>query len=89
MLDPDLEPAEEDTDAADALLVYESSEQVVVIDERPRYHLGGCAWVGARQVFPLPVGEARQLGFTPCGYCTPDRTLATRSRRSAGRPSSR
>jgi hypothetical protein len=29
-------------------------------------------------VIPLPVREAVELGFTPCGWCAPDRTLAER-----------
>jgi hypothetical protein len=72
----DPEPAEEDTDAADALVVSELTDEVLVLDERPRYHLAGCAWVGDRPTIPLPVNEARQLGFTPCARCTPDRKLA-------------
>jgi hypothetical protein len=74
------EPAEEDTDAADALVVSELSDQVLVLDERPRYHLAGCSWVGDRPTIPLPVDEARQLGFTPCARCTPDAKLAAMAR---------
>jgi hypothetical protein len=82
-LDPEIEPAEEDTDAADSLLVAESSEHVVVIDERPRYHRRGCRWVGGRDVFTLPVGEVRALGFTPCALCAPDRHIAATAKRAA------
>jgi hypothetical protein len=74
------EPAEEDTDAADALVVSELSDEVLVLDERPRYHLAGCSWVGDRPTIPLPVDEARQLGFTPCARCTPDARLAAMAR---------
>jgi hypothetical protein len=75
------DPAEEDTDAADALVVSELTDEVLVLDERPRYHLAGCAWVGDRPTIPLPVNEARQLGFTPCGRCTPDAKLAAATRK--------
>ena len=79
-LDPDVEPGEEDTDAADVLVVSELDAEVVVLDERPRYHLAACRWVGDRATLPLPVREARQLGFNPCAVCTPDAILAARQR---------
>jgi hypothetical protein len=84
VLDPDREPPEEDTDAADAIAVSELDREVVVIDERPRYHLAGCRWVGDRATIPLPVREARELGFTPCSVCTPDARLAAERRRVRG-----
>ncbi|RCW43263.1 hypothetical protein DFQ14_107152 [Halopolyspora algeriensis] len=74
------EPAEEDTDAADALVVSELEVAVVVIDERPRYHLEDCDWASRHTTIPLPVWEARDLGFTPCALCEPDTTLAARQR---------
>ncbi|MPZ64670.1 MAG: hypothetical protein GEU83_03840 [Pseudonocardiaceae bacterium] len=74
------EPAEEDTDAADLLLVCEVDDEVLVVDERPRYHLPGCRWVGTRTTEALPVRQARELGFTPCAGCGPDAELATRHR---------
>jgi hypothetical protein len=80
--DRDAEPAEEDTDAADLLVVTDLAVEVRVVDERPRYHLAGCRWLAGRPTLPVPVGEARQLGFTPCAVCTPDRTLAA-ARRTA------
>jgi hypothetical protein len=81
--DPDAEPAEEMTDATDLLLVTELSDEVWVVDERPRYHLPVCVWLATRPTLPLPVSEARQLGFTPCARCSPDAMLAARHR--AGR----
>lgn len=78
--DRDTEPGIEDTDAADAIEVADLEVEVVVIDERPRYHLAGCVWVGERPTIALPLREARDLGFTPCAACTPDGTLAARSR---------
>lgn len=78
------EPAEEDTDAADLLVVCELDDQVLVIDEHPRYHLDGCSWLATRPATrptqSLPVSEARDLGFTPCARCGPDAELARRHR---------
>lgn len=81
-LDQDTEPGEEDTDAADLLAVTDLDAPVVVLDERPRYHLADCRWLGDRPPLDLPVREARELGFTPCAVCTPDRVLAARHRRA-------
>jgi hypothetical protein len=81
-LDLAAEPAEEDTDAADLLTVSELTVEVLVVDERPRYHLGVCRWLSGRPTLAIPVGEARQLGFTPCAVCSPDRTLAAAQRRA-------
>ncbi|WP_185845681.1 hypothetical protein [Kibdelosporangium aridum] len=80
VLDANIEPPEEATDATDLLVVSELSAEVVVIDERPRYHLDSCAWLGNRPILPLPVSEARDLGFTPCALCSPDATLAAQQR---------
>lgn len=76
------EPLEEETDAADLLVVCELQDEVLVADEHPRYHLVGCGWLESRTVEPLPVTEARSLGFTPCAQCGPDAELANRHRRS-------
>ncbi|GAB2986148.1 hypothetical protein [Saccharothrix stipae] len=76
----DVEPGEEDTDAADALIVSELTDEVRVLDERPRYHLTDCSVLTARTSLGLPVDEARQLGFTPCAVCRPDAGLAARKR---------
>lgn len=76
------EPAEEDTDAADLLVVCELEDEVLVVDEHPRYHLAGCRWLVSRSTEPLPAMEARQLGFSPCVRCGPDAVLAARHRRT-------
>lgn len=76
----DAEPAEEDTDAADLLVVSDLDTEVRVVDERPRYHLADCTWLAGRPTLGLPVSEARQLGFTPCVVCRPDSTLAAAKR---------
>lgn len=79
----DDQPGEEDTDAADLLVIYELSDDVVVVDENPRYHLARCRWPDQERAERLPIREARELGFTPCDRCRPDTTLARKHR--AGR----
>ncbi|MGH3763957.1 MAG: hypothetical protein ACRDS0_17000 [Pseudonocardiaceae bacterium] len=76
------QPGEEDTDAADLLVVYELTDEVLVVDEQPRYHLARCRLPDHEQVERLPVREARELGFTPCVLCRPDTTLARKHRAS-------
>ncbi|MFL6143449.1 MAG: hypothetical protein ACJ72N_16485 [Labedaea sp.] len=80
----DAEPGEEPTDAADILVISELSVEVRVVDEHPRYHLAECGWLGDKATIPLPVSEARQLGFTPCARCGPDARLAARHRAEKG-----
>jgi hypothetical protein len=80
------EPPIEDVEVTDLLLVVDLRDEVLVVDEHPRYHLGGCRGLAGRETIPLPLDEARTDGFTPCGWCQPDRTLAERERgRRAGR----
>jgi hypothetical protein len=76
----DDQPGEEDTDAADLLVVYELTDEVLVIDEHPRYHLAHCRIPDRERAERLPVKEARKLGFTPCGWCRPDKVLARKHR---------
>jgi len=76
----DTEPGEEDTDAADLLVVYELVDEVLVVDEHPRYHLARCRCPDHARAERLPVREARELGFTPCNRCRPDTTLARKHR---------
>jgi hypothetical protein len=76
----DAQPGEEDTDATDLLVVYELIDEVLVVDEHPRYHLAGCQWPDHARSERLPVREARELGFTPCARCRPDTTLARKHR---------
>ncbi|WP_409332723.1 hypothetical protein [Trujillonella humicola] len=79
------DPAEEDVEVTDILLVVDLRDQVLVVDEHPRYHLTGCRWLRGRPTIPLPVSEARSDGFTPCAVCRPDSHLAdvARARRAA------
>lgn len=75
---PDSEPTTEQSDPADAALVATLEDEVVVIDEQPRYHVPGCDALTAHEPIPLPAREAVELGFTPCGWCRPNHTLAER-----------
>ncbi|MFJ1765599.1 hypothetical protein ACIOD2_35105 [Amycolatopsis sp. NPDC088138] len=74
------EPGEESTSDSDIALLADLDDEVVVVDEHPRYHLRVCSWVGARDTIPIGIGEARQLGFTPCSRCGPDATLVAAHR---------
>ncbi|MET8851912.1 hypothetical protein [Amycolatopsis sp. NPDC004625] len=76
----DSDPGVEETPAADVAVLADLEDEVVVVDEHPRYHLRTCAWLGTRDLIPIGVGEARQLGFTPCATCTPDATLVAAHR---------
>ena len=80
------EPPVEEVEVTDLLLVVDLADEVLVVDEHPRYHVAGCAHLAGRETFPLPLDEARTDGFTPCGVCRPDATLAgrVRERRAAG-----
>lgn len=71
---------EEDTDAADLVIVSELDDEVLVVDEYPRYHLDSCTELDRGAAEVVPVREARELGFTPCARCRPDAELAARHR---------
>lgn len=79
-------PGEEPTDPGDLLVVSQLDDEVVVVDEHPRYHLAQCSWLLGRVTIPIAVSEARQLGFTPCKRCRPDGELIERqgARRTSG-----
>jgi hypothetical protein len=81
------EPGEEDVEVTDLLLVVDLDDEVLVVDEHPRYHLAVCPFLDGREGIPLPMVEARTDGFTPCATCRPVRHLADteRSRRRAAR----
>ncbi|MEH1130120.1 hypothetical protein [Micromonospora sp. CPCC 206061] len=79
--DPPDEPAPQYVSPADAARVARMTADVLVIDGRPRYHLTGCVHLLGRESEALPVGEAVELGFTPCGRCEPDSALLADARR--------
>ncbi|MGY1638147.1 hypothetical protein ACI78V_15985 [Geodermatophilus sp. SYSU D00742] len=83
----DGEPVEEDVEVTDLLLVVDLADDVLVVDEHPRYHVAGCVHLRGETAIPLPVVEARADGFTPCGTCRPVRHLADieRTRRRTAR----
>jgi hypothetical protein len=74
------DPEVEEVEVTDLLLVVDLTDEVLVVDEHPRYHVADCSWLAGRETIPLPVDEARTDGFTPCAVCSPDRTLAERAR---------
>lgn len=79
--DPPDEPVAQRVTAADAARVARMSTEVLVIDGRPRYHVAGCVHLLGRPFEPLPVSEAVELGFSPCGLCEPDSALLADARR--------
>lgn len=74
------EPPIEEVEMTDLLLVVDLTDEVLVVDEHPRYHVAGCRHLAGRDAIPIPLDEARADGFTPCGTCRPDATLADRVR---------
>jgi septal ring-binding cell division protein DamX len=78
--EPETDPGEEETTAADIAVLADLEDEVVVVDEHPRYHLTTCVWLGTRDTIPIGIGEARQLGFTPCDRCRPDANLVSAHR---------
>jgi hypothetical protein len=79
--DPPDEPVAQRVPPADAARVARMSTEVLVIDGRPRYHVAGCVHLLGRPHEPLPVNEAVELGFSPCGLCEPDSALLADARR--------
>ncbi|GIH04771.1 hypothetical protein Rhe02_28380 [Rhizocola hellebori] len=79
--DPPDEPVAQRVTASDAARVARMSADVLVIDGRPRYHVAGCVHLLGRPFEPLPVSEAVELGFSPCGLCEPDSALLADARR--------
>jgi hypothetical protein len=79
--DPPDEPVAQRVAPGDAARIARMTTEVQVIDGRPRYHLAGCVHLLGRPHEPLPVNEAVELGFSPCGLCEPDSTLLADARR--------
>ena len=75
--DPDDEPLPQAVRPADAVRVARMPAEVLVVDGRPRYHMADCPHLVGKLTEPLPVAEAVELGFSPCGLCRPvDRLVA-------------
>jgi hypothetical protein len=80
--DPADEPLPQKVSPADAVRVARLDAEVLVVDGRPRYHLPECPHLVGRLTEPIPVNEAVELGFSPCGLCRPvDRLVAAAARR--------
>lgn len=75
------EPPEEAVRMTDVLTVMELEDEVRVVNLRSHYHLAACSHIRHRETVPLPINEAREAGFTPCGLCRPDSTLAAAARK--------
>ena len=79
--DPADEPLPQKVSPADAVRVARLDAEVLVIDGRPRYHLPECPHLVGRLAEPIPVNEAVELGFSPCGLCRPvDRLVGATAR---------
>ena len=77
--EPALDPDDlvEDSDDKTVQAAVATGADVVVVSGFPRYHLDVCPAVdGNDEAEALPIGEARELGFVPCGICRPDAELA-------------
>jgi hypothetical protein len=80
--DPEDEPLPQAVRPGDAIRVARMDDEVLVVDGRPRYHMADCHHLTGRLTEPIPVGEAVELGFNPCGLCRPvDRLIAQTARR--------
>jgi len=79
--EPEDEPAPQPTSPGDAARIASMTTDVYVVDGRPRYHLRGCIHLMGRESESLPVGEAVELGFSPCGVCEPDSSILAAARR--------
>ena len=73
-------PPVEDVEMTDFLMVLDLTDEVLVADQQPRYHLERCPHLLGHPVVGLRIDEARAQGFTPCSTCGPIRMLAARER---------
>jgi hypothetical protein len=80
--DPADEPLPQKVSPADAVRVARLDSEVLVVDGRPRYHVPDCPHLVGKLTEPIPVNEAVELGFSPCGLCRPvDRLVGAAARR--------
>ncbi len=80
--DPADEPRAQLVTPAEAAQLAVTTIEVLVVDGRPRYHLSGCPFLAERETEAVPVAEAIDLGFTPCGTCRPAGRLVAAARHS-------
>lgn len=69
------EPAELAMSSVEAAALMRMDAEVMVVDGRPRFHLGGCVHLVDRESEALPAFEAVELGFSPCALCRPAQSL--------------
>ncbi|WP_410810952.1 hypothetical protein [Micromonospora sp. 067-2] len=74
------EPTAQLLTPAEAARVARLPDPVEVVDGRPRYHLADCPHLVDQMPETLPVAEAVELGFTPCGDCAPATVLLADAR---------
>lgn len=72
---PSDEPGEVPMSSVEAAALMRMDAEVVVVDGRPRFHLGGCVHLVGRESEPLPAYEAVELGFSACALCRPAQSL--------------
>ncbi|MEU6861342.1 hypothetical protein AB0B28_21015 [Glycomyces sp. NPDC046736] len=65
------EPTEQRMSSVESAALMRLDTEVAVVDGRPRFHHTACSHLHGREHEPLPVAEALELGFTPCGLCEP------------------
>lgn len=64
----------------------ELGSTVLVVPNRPRYHVPGCRYLTGKPAEDVDVVDAREAGFLACGVCDPDAVLATRAGAGGGEP---
>ena len=64
----------------------EQGGTVLVVAGRPRYHVEGCRYLTDKAAQAIDVLDALEEGFTPCGVCKPDTSLAELRAQDANRP---
>ena len=74
--EPVVAEPQDDEDAFDEDDGLERGGTVLVVAGRPRYHVDGCRYLIGKDVEAVDVLDALEEGFTPCGVCKPDATLA-------------
>ena len=64
----------------------EQGGTVLVVAGRPRYHVEGCRYLSGKAAQAIDVLDALEEGFTPCGVCKPDTSLAELRTQDPNRP---
>ncbi len=72
------DPPVEEVEVTDLLLVVDLKDEVLVVDEQPRYHLAGCVHLRGRTPIPLPLDEARPTASRRAPSARPTGTSPSR-----------